>query len=564
MEEETCPICLHNVSLISSPCSHRACRECFERILLSCKNDHFQFQGNSIDRNHIDDAIVNSCPTRGRCPICRQCIDMFDLKDFDGKFVFEKNLLIPKDLRGMSFSNEDHDLKILFSQNPLDPPKLEMKNNDTPNQLDATEVVFDEGYHFHVKSNTLIGTVTLQTAHLSGTVDQLEIIAQFSQDFRYIVRGIIIKYRDFSTENIHSLFPLDGKWVVRWQKSSDRGKDRNELDRALINVSGNQFSLYGHSYSINLGDANEPRVHFNWNGRVDENTTQVAESGVDLIHQNAGPGIGDTIVWKVNHPDIFRIFWTRESIEIPQSRSVQKLGRSGMLFKRDNNCSAGSKPCYHGNSLWGNVFIQALKVGLASYHFISIEGAGENGSYISYENVDCYQWPPLDDGTPVPPRVPFIETSFDSESRTFRGVIPWKECYGSSWNGSCKWIYEITFDTEYIAIISGSVKDINEDGALIKIHKYNEDLIYINAALIERINSATHREEHSDTVDSINDDAGQDGNSISRRALQVRNEIMSIKTRLTDEGASRRTLQLIFEGSRGALLPGLDVIDYNL
>jgi hypothetical protein len=482
---------------------------------------------------------------------------MFNLKDSDGGFIYEKNLVIPNELCGISFTNEDRDLKLSFSQNPLNPPKLEMKSSNTTHQQDVREFFFDKGYHFHVKSNTLIGKVTLHIPHLPGDVYEWEIVAQFSQDFRFIVRGVIVKSRDISAENIHSMFPLDGNWIVRWQQVSDRGKDRNELDGARINVSGNQFSLYGHSYLINLGNDNEKRVHFYWNNGVDESTTQVVESGVDLVSQNTGPDIGETIVWKVNHPDIFRIFWTRESIEMPQSRSIQNLGRSGMLLKRDHNCSLGSKPCYHGNSLWGNVFIQALKVGLASYHFISEDGVGENGSYISYENIDCYQWPPLDDGTPVPPRVPFVETSFNSESRTFRGTIPWKQHYGSSWNGSCTWIYEITFDTEYIAIISGSVTDLNEDGTLIKTHKYNEDLIYINAALLERINSATHN------VDTTNE-ADQDGNSLSRNALRVRNEIISIKSRLINEGASSRILQSIFEGSRGALLPGLDVIDYNL
>jgi hypothetical protein len=112
-------------------------------------------------------------------------------------------------------------------------------------------------------------------------------------------------------------------------------------------------------------------------------------------------------------------------------------------------------PVYHAGTLWGNVFVQAMRVGLASYHFVppaaaaaaAADGGGDEqgdagdaaevaaigSAYISYEHPDCAQWPSLDDGSPVPARVPFTNIQFDATSRTFRGTVPWRATYGTSW-----------------------------------------------------------------------------------------------------------------------------------
>lgn len=553
MKEESCPICLHSVPLVVTSCNHSICPVCLERILSTCKYGVHEYD----DEDHIDDTIINSCLTRGRCPICRVCIDLFDVKDCNGFYLVQRNGVIPDQLSGMSFSNKENTFKISFSPNSYEPPSIIIDNPDGAIHLGMLSATFDEDYNYHVKSNTFLGKVSLKTSLTPGAINEYEVIAQFSQDYRYVSRGIVIVKRDVSGDNIRYMYPLDGSWFVRWQTHSDRGKDRNELESAMIKVTANQFTFYGHTYCISMGTLEQPEVHFDWKLGGVITATQVVESGVDLVNHPAGPNVGEKITWRVdNNLNIFRIFWTRDSISLPPTRMAKVLGSAGMLLKCNQCCTTGSMPSYDGTSIWGNVFIQGLKIGLASYHFNS-----ENDCYISYENTDCSQWPPLDNGCPVPSRVPFVETSFDSSSRTFRGSIPWKEIHNSSWNGSFKWEYEMVFDSEYIAIISGNVKDITENGITTQTHKFNHDLIYINAAIIQRIHASMSTEDREQEREAPRRD---DNVGVSQHAILVRSEIMLIKSRLMQEGASPRTLELIFRGSRGALLPELDAIDYNL
>merc|ERR1712224_1123 len=69
---------------------------------------------------------------------------------------------------------------------------------------------------------------------------------------------------------------------------------------------------------------------------------------------------------------------------------------------------------YHGDTLWGNAFVQGSANGLASYHFAAaVSGSADGGegggfgAHISYENHRCVAWGCLDDGSyPVPSSVP--------------------------------------------------------------------------------------------------------------------------------------------------------------
>ena len=84
--------------------------------------------------------------------------------------------------------------------------------------------------------------------------------------------------------------------------------------------------------------------------------------------------------------------------------------------------------------------------GLASYHFVDdtvtrSDGRNDLAAYISYEHERVAQWPPLDNGTPVPSRVWFSNTSFDSTTRTFRGTIDWEGTYNTTWQGDISWRY---------------------------------------------------------------------------------------------------------------------------
>jgi hypothetical protein len=144
--------------------------------------------------------------------------------------------------------------------------------------------------------------------------ERWEWILQFASDYRYIAHGSIIKRpvedSDMDSSNNQILYPLAGSWVVRWQRSDQRGVDRNSLEAARINVYGNSFYFQGFLYHLNLGgeQEEEKRVHFLWPSYVG-GCRQVAESGIDLRSSPHGPDIGETIVWSVNNPRFFRIFW---------------------------------------------------------------------------------------------------------------------------------------------------------------------------------------------------------------------------------------------------------------
>lgn len=121
---------------------------------------------------------------------------------------------------------------------------------------------------------------------------------------------------------------------------------------------------------------------------------------------------------------------------------VSPFGPQGLSYvqwhasSEDEDGHADSPIVHHMDTLWGNTFVQGMRVGLASYHFmLAASQDAERGeqAYISYENPDCAQWPPLDDGSPVPARVPFTDVHWDESARTFRGSIRWRDTYGTSW-----------------------------------------------------------------------------------------------------------------------------------
>ncbi len=218
-------------------------------------------------------------------------------------------------------------------------------------------------------------------------------------------------------------------------------------------------------------------------------------------------------------------------------------------------------------------------MGLASYHFVSPTGEGEEGAYISYEHERCSVWPPLDDGSPIPYRVPFKNHSYDSVTRTFRGRIAWMELYNTTWQGNNEWEYEIVFDSEFVCIIKGGVEHDNSNFS----STYGESLNYCNAAIVEMIQSKLKEESSSETQNINNDDTditgainrndehdsrdSEDGDhtdaSNSNGIRRIWMFIGELKSRLRDEGASVRTLALLSEAARGAINDGLNPIDYN-
>lgn len=243
---------------------------------------------------------------------------------------------------------------------------------------------------------------------------------------------------------------------------------------------------------------------------------------------------------------------TRLSKEtLTPKKRVECLGRTGTTFyvQQSRHSTQPTALIFNSSDPWGNMFIQANIVGLASYHFISPTGEGENGAYISYEHERCSSWPSLDDGSPVPQRVPFVNHSYDTQTRTFRGTIPWLEVYGTTWQGNSEWIYEIVFDSSFVCILRGSVTMANETT------DYGETLNYCNAAIVEMIKAEVNRRNPPN----------QNGNEENVHWVQnVREVISQLKTRLRDEGSSIWTLNLVSSASSGAIHPDLNPIDYNV
>lgn len=202
------------------------------------------------------------------------------------------------------------------------------------------------------------------------------------------------------------------------------------------------------------------------------------------------------------------------------------------------------RPTYYPDSLWGNIFCQGFKVGLASYHFQTNEEA-----YISYEHPDTSQWPPLDDGSPVPPRVFFRNTTWDANERIFRGDICWKDDFNTTWQGFQKWKYKMTFDSKYSFIASGTVESImGDDGEPREMSTFGDDLVYINAAVDERFQSliSIANDEQEDLWDRFN-----------RLSRPLREE-------WTSEGASVRVTSMLHNALTKVIMGGENPVDFNL
>merc|ERR1712039_441842 len=97
-------------------------------------------------------------------------------------------------------------------------------------------------------------------------------------------------------------------------------------------------------------------------------------------------------------------------------------------------------------TIYGNVFIQSLGIGVASYHF-----EDEDNCYISYAQAP-WNWR-LDNGDPPPEKKPWTQRSWDPATRTFRGVIEWNPRF----NGNAKWEYEIVFAPDFFGVVGGHV-----------------------------------------------------------------------------------------------------------
>jgi Zinc finger, C3HC4 type (RING finger) len=151
---------------------------------------------------------------------------------------------------------------------------------------------------------------------------------------------------------------------------------------------------------------------------------------------------------------------------------------------------------HHPETFWGSVFCQANKIGWASYHFVHeprATGSDDQGAvaYISYEHQATSNWPPLDNGRPIPSRVYFRNIRCP-DPHTFRGSICWYDDYQTTWNGHSRWDYDIQFNSSFACILSGTVHSIRmtpdgENGSATeestKMSTFGVELNYINPGI---------------------------------------------------------------------------------
>jgi len=542
-DDDICPICLcppsDELLFVKAPCQHEYCTPCIERILLN-KQRPPPFRGFSESPDsHL------AAPTKARCPYCRTEMTLFELKDKEGNYAFKTNKEIATSpisgLEYVELGRHDSSIKYTFPTTPGDLPSLAVVLGE---ESEPQLTHFDEGCYFHEKSNSFHGRLTWPSDRHgnfpeAAWIESTEVIFQFSSDFKYVAWGALIHK---PKQNSSELLPLDGRWRVEWVNSGT----------AHIQVRCSIFMHLGFTYQIDTSNPRQPQ--FYWPSELNS-VLQKALSGIDLEAQPKGPRIGQNVTWKTS-PHDETIIWTRESFSSLEP-AVEIIGPGARLLKCHNDSIAvRSMPTYHANALFGNTFCQALKVGLASYHFLEDETA-----YISYEHSDCGRWPPLDDGTIVPSRVPFRETHFDAETRLFRGKIKWNEDYATSWQGCSEWMYEMYFDVEYTCILSGRVLSqlIHGNEVPLEMSTYGFDLVYINAAVKDYFDAIAEKDnEATPLLESTHDLDTQ----LMRRYTNIQK---TVRHRLQVHRASVRTIALMSRVLTAVYQPGVsNPIDFNL
>jgi hypothetical protein len=448
-DDDECPICLgeENGAMARGPCHHSFCLPCLERVLSAPDTRHRSAHESLIP---LEDAHLGA-PTLGRCPICRSELSLFDLtkEDSDVPIVCKNHDLARSDLKGrvfvqnrsrvgnqsLHFPTEDDDSAAL--------PYVDFSKNEDWRLEDGSRLppqkYFEPGCHFHEPTRTFHGTLKWSYGDCSQRFrgsQEWDYLLAFSSDYRFIARGVLIKKRMICHNprctRVDCKFPLDGQWKVTWPDSSSRSS-------ATFQVHGNRFvesavlPFEDHRpRPLDFSDPEHPVIVW------DQAGTRQSATLFDL--HKTPVKVGESIEWEAlssTHP---RMVWTHETLT-PERAPLQVLhfgpDHSAKLYYHcllTGTYSGHSVPDFHAETVWGNTFCQAFMVGLASYHFLS----DQSGAYISYEHEQTALWPPLDNGSPVPAIIWFTETSFDAETRTFRGKMDWERTHHTTWQG-CRW-----------------------------------------------------------------------------------------------------------------------------
>ena len=210
-DELCCAICLEPKPLVVAKCSHRACIDCFERIILPTSStssvnyddggadddDGGENNNNNGNNNHennredesLEDRIITACPTRGRCPFCRCCINLFDLVQYNQQpqqhetetetktetenqttnitssstsssslLLFEPNInLKDTPLHNLEYIDGNSDSRIISFKDGI-PVMILYKNFEDRKEL-LKRQFFDSGYRYHAKRHLFEGII---------------------------------------------------------------------------------------------------------------------------------------------------------------------------------------------------------------------------------------------------------------------------------------------------------------------------------------------------------------------------------------------------------------------
>lgn len=492
----------------------------------------------------------------------------------------------------------------------------------------GTKYYFQPGCFYFAPKRSFHGQLLLPGAH--GTLERHDVLLDFAANHRWITGGLL--FRRPSPGRPTDTHPLEGTWEVTWYNEAlpsdanlEDQPDSVVLSTAHVNVVDN--CILDEQNMVYRLRFEEDRICFQWPGF---GVTQTLEPDSDFRSTNTIPQEGATLRWNTNDSNQPFIVWKRESMGDPDASikpNITYFGRSGdrnnsnngdiLAFQRNtsqtwyrewrptsNNHNLNSpsssgensavqnhpgRPPYYSSQLWGNSFCQGLRVGLASYHFGIQPSAteGEEGTpfaYISYENDMCSQWPPLDDGSPIPPQVRFQNISLeradaedpaqDTSHYVFRGNIEWLEDYGTTWQNNQRWEYEMHFDSTFTCIVSGTVhcvvasNDDNEDSSTQRqeMSQFGTDLVYVNAGIVNAFEDMMNDDTlFPEILNSRSDEPPPvDTDTPAEMFPRYTHISRAMRRRLQAEGASVRTVAMLNMIFTHSLQPGGDSpIDYN-
>ena len=173
-----CPVCLENDCNIIPKCKHPLCNICMERISFQKGPAYASHGGNyevvAESQERIEEKIVSNTPTFGRCPVCREVFNLFELRkytnqscedehDKDVSLAYEREFNIDA-LKGCTFVMQKKlgvgSIHFPAEQDESNGPYISFESNSRTESfsclddgsLPPSRLYFAPGYHFHKKT----------------------------------------------------------------------------------------------------------------------------------------------------------------------------------------------------------------------------------------------------------------------------------------------------------------------------------------------------------------------------------------------------------------------------